>query len=210
MPKAYDVRPYLAQDEYRRLVDAIDAQYRAEVRGARFFALMFPLGDVFGAVARGSGAKRWFRPLLPLPGVLEQGPFAADGGQAQPGAQRAVRWSDGSTTQEELLALEAPLSSLFTLGGFARGYTQSAASFYRSVYVVAQADQIPKWRCRGGCRGFASLRKCCNPPLADHDRIEQTQHESRYPDRRKGGPPAMIGCHDTADRHPQHLRRSQA
>ena len=30
---------------------AIDAQYRAEVRGARFFAIMFPLGDVFGAVA---------------------------------------------------------------------------------------------------------------------------------------------------------------
>jgi putative ABC transport system ATP-binding protein len=35
----------------RRLVGAIDAQYRAEIRGARFFAIMFPLGDVFGAVA---------------------------------------------------------------------------------------------------------------------------------------------------------------
>ena len=46
------IRAYGAQRRARRrLVRAIDAQYRAEVRGARFFAIMFPLGDVFGAVA---------------------------------------------------------------------------------------------------------------------------------------------------------------
>jgi len=46
------IRAYGAQRRARRrLVRAIDAQYRAEVRGARFFAIMFPLGDVFGAIA---------------------------------------------------------------------------------------------------------------------------------------------------------------
>jgi len=33
------------------LDDAIDQQYRAETKAARYFALMFPLGDVFGALA---------------------------------------------------------------------------------------------------------------------------------------------------------------
>lgn len=35
----------------RRLSRAVDEQYRAEVRAARMFALMFPLGDIFGALA---------------------------------------------------------------------------------------------------------------------------------------------------------------
>ncbi|HXH58003.1 ABC transporter ATP-binding protein [Iamia sp.] len=35
----------------RRLSRAVDEQCRAEVRAARMFALMFPLGDIFGALA---------------------------------------------------------------------------------------------------------------------------------------------------------------
>ena len=44
------------------------------------------------------------------------------------------------------LALELPLSSLLTLGVFGRGYTQSAASFYRAVYVTPRPDELPQWR----------------------------------------------------------------
>ena len=64
----------------RRLDHAIDRQYRAEIRAARYFALMFPLGDVFGCArprrgARGRGLvgarlgpRRGLPGGLPLPG----------------------------------------------------------------------------------------------------------------------------------------------
>jgi putative ABC transport system ATP-binding protein len=46
------IRAYGAQGRAeRRLEHAIGEQYRAEVKAAKFFAIMFPLGDVFGAVA---------------------------------------------------------------------------------------------------------------------------------------------------------------
>jgi len=44
--RAYGLRPRAL----RRLDDAIDRQFRAEMSAARWFALMFPLGDGFGAV----------------------------------------------------------------------------------------------------------------------------------------------------------------
>jgi ATP-binding cassette subfamily B protein len=44
------VRAYGIGGRTRRTLDtAIDNQYRAETRAARYFALMFPLGDIFGA-----------------------------------------------------------------------------------------------------------------------------------------------------------------
>lgn len=48
----------------RRLHDAIDRQYRAQVRAARYFALLFPLGDVFGGTALAAviAAGVWFGP----------------------------------------------------------------------------------------------------------------------------------------------------
>ena len=46
------IRAYGAQGRAKRRLDrAIGEQYRAEVKAAKFFAIMFPLGDVFGAVA---------------------------------------------------------------------------------------------------------------------------------------------------------------
>jgi ATP-binding cassette subfamily B protein len=46
------IRAYgLEERGRRRLRDAVHGQYRAEVRAARIFALMFPLGDIFGALA---------------------------------------------------------------------------------------------------------------------------------------------------------------
>jgi len=46
------IRAYgLAPRARRRLRAAVRAQYRAELRAARLFAVMFPLGDIFGAVA---------------------------------------------------------------------------------------------------------------------------------------------------------------
>ena len=44
------------------------------------------------------------------------------------------------------LALELPLSGLFTLGLLARVYTQSAASFYERTYVVQRPDEVPQLR----------------------------------------------------------------
>jgi putative ABC transport system ATP-binding protein len=63
------VRAYgLRERTRRRLHDAIDRQYEAEVRAARYFALMFPLGDVFGgtalAVVIATGV--WFGPAWGL------------------------------------------------------------------------------------------------------------------------------------------------
>nr|MBA3304047.1 ABC transporter ATP-binding protein [Acidimicrobiia bacterium] len=48
----------------RRLDDVIDRQYRSEVRAARYFAVMFPLGDLFGAVALAAVAAvgAWYGP----------------------------------------------------------------------------------------------------------------------------------------------------
>jgi len=48
----------------RRLDHAIDEQYRAETRAARYFALMFPLGDIFGALALATvlGVGAWWGP----------------------------------------------------------------------------------------------------------------------------------------------------
>lgn len=46
------IRAYGTVERTRATVDdAIHQQYRAETRAARYFALMFPLGDLFGAVA---------------------------------------------------------------------------------------------------------------------------------------------------------------
>ncbi|HET6954903.1 MAG TPA: ABC transporter ATP-binding protein [Acidimicrobiales bacterium] len=46
------VQAYGLEERARaRLRDAIDRQFRAYLAAARYFALMFPLGDVFGAVA---------------------------------------------------------------------------------------------------------------------------------------------------------------
>lgn len=59
------VRAYGLRDRTRgRLHRAIDEQYDAEVRAARYFALMFPLGDVFGGLALAVvvGAGLWFGP----------------------------------------------------------------------------------------------------------------------------------------------------
>jgi len=48
----------------RRLGTVIDHQYRAEVKAARYFAIMFPLGDLFGAVALAGVAATgaWYGP----------------------------------------------------------------------------------------------------------------------------------------------------
>jgi ABC-type multidrug transport system fused ATPase/permease subunit len=48
----------------RRLDDAIHLQYKAETKAARYFALMFPLGDVFGSLALASvlAAGAWWGP----------------------------------------------------------------------------------------------------------------------------------------------------
>ncbi len=46
------VRAYgITRRSRRRLSDAIERQYQSEVKAARFFALMFPLGDIFGGLA---------------------------------------------------------------------------------------------------------------------------------------------------------------
>jgi putative ABC transport system ATP-binding protein len=45
--RAYGLEPRAR----RRLRDAVDEQYRAQMEAARYFALVFPLGDLFGAVA---------------------------------------------------------------------------------------------------------------------------------------------------------------
>ena len=46
------VQAYGLEERARgRLADAIDRQYRAYLTAARYFAVMFPLGDLFGAVA---------------------------------------------------------------------------------------------------------------------------------------------------------------
>lgn len=59
------VRAYGLEGRARgRLRAAIDLQYRAEIRASRFFAVMFPLGDLFGAVALVgvTGVGVWFGP----------------------------------------------------------------------------------------------------------------------------------------------------
>jgi hypothetical protein len=53
-------------------------------------------------------------------------------------------WSMLAHTAE--LSLYFPLSRLFMLDVFARGYTQSAASFYKRVYEVNAADEVPGYR----------------------------------------------------------------
>ncbi|WP_334144488.1 ABC transporter ATP-binding protein [Rhabdothermincola sp.] len=47
-----------------RVHGAIDRQYRSEVRAARYFALLFPLGDIFGGTALAAvvAAGAWFGP----------------------------------------------------------------------------------------------------------------------------------------------------
>jgi len=59
------IRAYGIGERVRgRVHDSIDRQYRAEIRTTRYFALIFPLGDIFGgmalAVVVGIGA--WFGP----------------------------------------------------------------------------------------------------------------------------------------------------
>jgi hypothetical protein len=44
------------------------------------------------------------------------------------------------------LALVDELSPRWALSLFTRGYTQNAASFYRRIYIVAAADEIPRFR----------------------------------------------------------------
>jgi putative ABC transport system ATP-binding protein len=59
------VRAYGIASRVRgRLSDAIDRQYRAEMRTARYFAFMFPLGDIFGglALALVVGIGAWWGP----------------------------------------------------------------------------------------------------------------------------------------------------
>ncbi len=59
------IRAYGIVDRSRaRLHDAIDRQYHAEVGAARYFALMFPLGDIFGgtALALVLGVGAWWGP----------------------------------------------------------------------------------------------------------------------------------------------------
>ncbi len=59
------VRAYGLRDRTRRRLDrVIDEQYDAEVAAARYFAFMFPLGDVFGGMALAVvvGAGLWWGP----------------------------------------------------------------------------------------------------------------------------------------------------
>lgn len=59
------VRAYgITSRSRRRLHRVIDEQYRAEVSAARYFALMFPLGDIFGGVALAAvlGLGTWYGP----------------------------------------------------------------------------------------------------------------------------------------------------
>jgi uncharacterized protein YndB with AHSA1/START domain len=65
-----------------------------------------PHTEVFAALTDPARAKLWFKPVLPLPGIVQREPFAADGGA---GAQRKTRWNDGSVTTDELIASEPPL-----------------------------------------------------------------------------------------------------
>lgn len=62
-----------------------------------------PREEVFAAVTDPARAPRWFRPILPLPGIVKREPFAAHGGE------RKTTWSDGSVTTEQLLCSEPPL-----------------------------------------------------------------------------------------------------
>jgi uncharacterized protein YndB with AHSA1/START domain len=65
-----------------------------------------PREQVFQAATDPSQASRFFRQLLPVPGIAKAEPFAADGGATK---QRKCRWTDGSTTTDELIAHVAPL-----------------------------------------------------------------------------------------------------
>jgi SAM-dependent methyltransferase len=62
-----------------------------------------PHDEVFRAVTDPAQAKRFFRPLLPLPGVVKREAFAADGGA------RKTHWSDGSVTTDELIISAPPV-----------------------------------------------------------------------------------------------------
>ncbi|HEX7480588.1 MAG TPA: DUF3570 domain-containing protein [Polyangiales bacterium] len=53
-------------------------------------------------------------------------------------------WNLTANTLE--LSFYKTLSELFMLDLFTRGYQQSAASFYKSKYVVGQADEVPRFR----------------------------------------------------------------
>lgn len=53
-------------------------------------------------------------------------------------------WGMRAHTAE--LALVDELSSHWLFSVFTRGYTQNAASFYRRVYLVSAADEIPRFR----------------------------------------------------------------
>lgn len=65
-----------------------------------------PCEEVFRAVTDPAQAKRFFRPLLPLAGIVKRESFAADGGS---GAQRKTHWSDGSVTTDQLISSEPPM-----------------------------------------------------------------------------------------------------
>jgi hypothetical protein len=53
-------------------------------------------------------------------------------------------WGVAGNTVE--LSFYRTLSELFMIDFFTRGYQQSAASFYKSKYVVSQPDEVPHWR----------------------------------------------------------------
>jgi len=62
--------------------------------------------EVFRAITDPEQAKRFFRPLLPLPGIVKREAFAADSSE---GAARKTHWSDGSVTTDQLIASEPAL-----------------------------------------------------------------------------------------------------
>jgi SAM-dependent methyltransferase len=62
-----------------------------------------PREAVFHAATQAGVANKIFKPLLPLPGIAKSEAFAADSGT------RKRRWSDGSTTVDQLLVHQEPL-----------------------------------------------------------------------------------------------------
>jgi SAM-dependent methyltransferase len=87
---------------YRRLAEPV-ARALPEVTAVTH--VRAPREQVFETATDPSQASRWFRPLLPLPGLQKCEPFAVDGGRTV----RTSVWTDGSVTHEQLIAEQAPL-----------------------------------------------------------------------------------------------------
>jgi len=94
-----------------------------------------PRERVFEAVTDAAQAARWFKPLLPLAGLARRDAFAAEGGKPQPGARRRAVWTDGSVTEEELVAFEAPVR-------FAYRWTNSLKGPLALLFRSAQSDWL--------------------------------------------------------------------